>query len=233
MDANVRPSAAAATPTRPKTPGSATQGPEVLAPPSAVPATVPAAAPAVFQTPCRKDDAPRRCSISSSSSSSKGGCSVRKMANGERASVGDGEGRAELTTPACRGGSCAICLSPLKKPSGAKKEVYTVRLCQHMFHRVCLVENRRAGNTGCPYCRGDLERGLTPEATAAEREARVLAVQQQDQREAIRNAAGRARMALARSLRLREEALAREAATAAAAATAAEGGGDSTHVQSY
>ncbi|CAM9568537.1 unnamed protein product, partial [Ectocarpus sp. 6 AP-2014] len=223
------PPAAAATPTRPKTPGSATQGPEVLAPPSAVPATVPTAAPAVFQTPCRKDDARRRCS--SSSKGSKG--SVRKMANDERSSVGDSEGRVELMTPACRGGSCAICLSPLKKPSGAKKEVYTVRLCQHMFHRACLVENRRAGNTGCPYCRGDLERGLTPEATAAEREAKVLAAQQQDQREAIRNAAGRARMALARSLRLREEALAREAATAAAAATAAEGGGDSTLVQSY
>lgn len=84
----------------------------------------------MFQTPCRKDDALRRCSISTSSSSSKGSCSVRKMANSERASVGDGEGREELTTPACRGGSCAICLSPLKKPSGAKKEVYTVRLCQ-------------------------------------------------------------------------------------------------------
>lgn len=42
---------------------------------------------------------------------------------------------------------------------------------QHSFHRACLVENRRAGNTGCPYCRGELDQGLTPEPTAAENRA--------------------------------------------------------------
>lgn len=74
------------------------------------------------------------------------------------------------------------------------------------------------------------ERGLTPEATAAEREANALAERQQDQREAIRNAAGRARLTLARSLRIRQEARAREAAVAAPAA----GSGDAIAlVQSY
>ncbi|CAM9192160.1 unnamed protein product, partial [Laminaria digitata] len=90
-----------------------------------------------------------------------------------------------------------ICLSPLVKSSGEKREVYTVQLCRHNFHRGCLMENRRAGNTGCPYCRGTLEQGLTPEATAAEREASAAATRQQDQRQAIRDAAGRARLALA------------------------------------
>lgn len=33
---------------------------------------------------------------------------------------------------------------------------------QHYFHRSCLVESRRAGNNGCPNCRGELEKGLTP-----------------------------------------------------------------------
>lgn len=42
---------------------------------------------------------------------------------------------------------------------------------QHKFHRACLAENRRAGNIGCPCCRGPLERGLTPTPTAAERRA--------------------------------------------------------------
>ncbi|CAN0550825.1 unnamed protein product, partial [Ectocarpus sp. 12 AP-2014] len=41
----------------------------------------------------------------------------------------------------------------------------------HKFHRACLAENRRAGNIGCPCCRGPLERGLTPTPTAAERRA--------------------------------------------------------------
>lgn len=75
-----------------------------------------------------------------------------------------------------------------------------------------------------------LERGLTPEATPAEREANAVAGRQQDQREAIRNAAGRARMALARSLRLREEARAREAA---AVAGVAEGAAPATLVRSH
>ncbi|CAM9857948.1 unnamed protein product [Ectocarpus fasciculatus] len=71
------------------------------------------------------------------------------------------------------GGVCSICLSPLKSSGSNRRqeqrEVYTVRLCKHNFHRACLVENRGAGNVGCPCCRGPLEPGLTPEATAEER----------------------------------------------------------------
>ena len=33
------------------------------------------------------------------------------------------------------------------------------------------MESRRAGNRGCPCCRGELEQGLTPEPTAAENRA--------------------------------------------------------------
>lgn len=68
---------------------------------------------------------------------------------------------------------------------------------QHIFHRGCLTENRRVGNVGCPYCRGTLERGLTPEATTEKKEALAAAAREQDQRQAIRNAAGRVRMAFA------------------------------------
>eukprot|EP00903_Cladosiphon_okamuranus_P013581 g12650.t1 len=171
----------------------------------------------------------------SSTSSSQSSGSVSRVTSNGKMGVGGDDGNEGLLTPTLGGGSCSICLSPLKKKSGSNdsKEVYTIHQCRHKFHRHCLVENRRVGNTGCPYCRGELERGLTPEATAEEREANALAERQQDQREAIRNAAGRARMALARSLRLRQEALAHEAAEAAAATAPAAGSGDGALVRSY
>ncbi|CAM9540670.1 unnamed protein product [Pylaiella littoralis] len=237
-----------ATPVRPKTPGTpVVPGPEEAATtPLSVGANAAAAAAAaaagavgggaqtpaveavVFRTPRRKSTDEenihhhRRCS----SSTSKSSCSPRKAASGGKMSVaGDGidsSGGPPRTPAAYKGGSCAICLSPLRKSSspGFQKgeQVYTVQLCRHNFHRTCLVENRRAGNVGCPYCRGPLARGLTPETSSEEREARAVAERQQDQREAIRNAAGRARMALARSLRLRQEAAVREAASARSAA---------------
>eukprot|EP00904_Undaria_pinnatifida_P006098 jgi/Undpi1/2618/HiC_scaffold_13.g05997.m1 len=197
-----------------------------------------------FQTPVRRTaveasvaaDVAADCGSSSNNNSSSSSSSRTSSNNGsgnsnssrkgtigessKRVCAGNGNGEA-FQTPSLKekAASCAICLSPLVKLCGENREVYTVQLCRHTFHRGCLTENRRAGNTGCPYCRGALEKGLTPEATAAEREASAAAARQQDQRQAIRNAAGRARMALARSLRRREEALAHEAAAAASAAS--------------
>ncbi|CAM9996655.1 unnamed protein product, partial [Ectocarpus sp. 12 AP-2014] len=53
-------------------------------------------------------------------------------------------------------GVCSICLSPLKNSGSNRRqeqrEVYTISLCKHNFHRACLVENRGAGNVGCPCC---------------------------------------------------------------------------------
>eukprot|EP00752_Nemacystus_decipiens_P001541 g1509.t1 len=216
-------SLSAATPSRPKTPGSASQRSEAAAP---VSASTPAQVAVVWETPRRKstDGMSTPLERRSSTSSNKSSGSATRVTSIGKIGVGGDDSNEGLVTPALRGGSCAICLSPLRK--SGRREVYTVQLCRHSFHRDCLVENRKAGNTGCPYCRGELERGLTPETTPAEREASAVAERQQDQREAIRNAAARARTALARSLRLRQEARAREAATAA-------GTGDSALVQSY
>ncbi|CBJ48733.1 expressed unknown protein [Ectocarpus siliculosus] len=88
-----------------------------------------------------------------------------------------GEGEEVKTTAGCWEGDCVICLCPLRSSSQQpqeeqqQQEVYQIQACGHKFHRACLAENRRAGNIGCPCCRGPLERGLTPTPTAAERRA--------------------------------------------------------------
>ncbi|CAM9638488.1 unnamed protein product, partial [Ectocarpus sp. 12 AP-2014] len=88
-----------------------------------------------------------------------------------------GEGEEIKTTAGCWEGDCVICLCPLRSSSQQpqeeqqQQEVYQIQACGHKFHRACLAENRRAGNIGCPCCRGPLERGLTPTPTAAERRA--------------------------------------------------------------
>ncbi|CAM9748994.1 unnamed protein product [Choristocarpus tenellus] len=96
--------------------------------------------------------------------------------------------------PGYEGVCCPICLSPLMNG----KEIYTTQQCRHDFHRSCLKENRRAENTGCPCCRGFLEKGLTPSPTSSERHAIDVMMREEDQREAIRRAASRARNAVTR-----------------------------------
>lgn len=82
--------------------------------------------------------------LSCASTSSKSG-SVSRVTSSGKMGVGDGDGREGLHTPAFRGGSCAICLSPLKKKSGGNdREVYTVQLCRvsEVDDRCWLVSSR-------------------------------------------------------------------------------------------
>ncbi|CAM9431736.1 unnamed protein product [Ectocarpus sp. 8 AP-2014] len=139
-----------------------------------------------FQTPPKRKDG-RVELVNSSRDKENGGAGM-----GETAPEVDHEG----------GGVCSICLSPLKNSGSNRRqeqrEVYTVRLCKHNFHRACLVVNRGAGNVGCPCCRGPLEPGLTPEATAEEREqmARTSAIsrrrEEEEEEEALQTRARRA-----------------------------------------
>ncbi|CAM9481748.1 unnamed protein product [Ectocarpus sp. 4 AP-2014] len=137
-----------------------------------------------FQTPPKRKDG-RAEVVNSSRDKENGGAGMD-----ETAPEVDHEG----------GGVCSICLSPLKISGSNRRqeqrEVYTVRLCKHNFHRACLVENRGAGNVGCPCCRGPLEPGLTPEATAGEREqmARTSALirRREEEEEALQARARRA-----------------------------------------
>ncbi|CAM9349861.1 unnamed protein product, partial [Scytosiphon promiscuus] len=128
-----------------------------------------------------------------------------------------------LRTPvARRGGTCAICLSPLKKHAregsqhrrqNQQSELYTIQGCGHNFHRACLTENRRAGNEGCPCCRGFLEQGLTPAPTVAERRA---AEERAAEAQAIQNAQNAAGwMVMEVSAAMRESRDVRSAAEAA------------------
>eukprot|EP00903_Cladosiphon_okamuranus_P022160 g20379.t1 len=128
-----------------------------------------------------------------------------------------------LKTPTTStGGECAICLSPLKRgnqpqqPQPPQQEIYRVHGCGHTFHRACLVESRRAGNRGCPCCRGELEQGLTPEPTTAENTAAA-------ERRAVSAARGRALdMAVASMLEVRELLAAVSDASAAGVAATTE-----------
>lgn len=82
--------------------------------------------------------------LSCASTSSKSG-SVSRVTSSGKMGVGDGDGSEGLHTPAFRGGSCAICLSPLKKKSGGNdREVYTVQLCRvsEVDDRCWLVSSR-------------------------------------------------------------------------------------------
>lgn len=120
------------TPSRPKTPGSASQGSGTAAPLSA---STTAQVAVVWETPRRKSTdgmstpLQRRSSCTSSSSKSSG--SVSRVTSAGKTVVGGDDSNDGLHTPALRGGSCAICLSPLKKKSGGNdREVYTVQLCR-------------------------------------------------------------------------------------------------------
>jgi hypothetical protein len=61
---------------------------------------------------------------------------------------------------------CPLCMSPLKKKRGSEEagsEKYTITThCGHTFHLDCLQSQRSFDIIGCPMCRTDLPKGLTP-----------------------------------------------------------------------
>lgn len=81
----------------------------------------------LYETPSRKTSATAMEEVVDGRKQSGIGSARKGCASIGHEEEGCGEG---LLTPLPKGGSCAICLSPLAKKQGVKQEVYTIQLCR-------------------------------------------------------------------------------------------------------